>query len=589
MAGEVAAVGGVAADGEGGQLLAVEQPGLAGVAHADGGQERVGRLDVAGVGAELVDGGVRADVPVGLVRAAHPGRRDGGRRAQVQGQLAVRELHGGERRHRGALRADGGREAAQRLVGELHGGRGRGTGGVQGHLDRRELGRRGGDRAAGRPVPVAGAATGPQGHEQCPGQQDAPAGQTGEDPGRVEDRVVSFVDLVDVGGRRRRLLGLGRRPRARRSPGPRSRGRPAAPPRPAGRPAAAGPRARRASRACPRAAAGAAVGRPGRRLGAGDVELPADVDDVGVGQLGPAGLGDAGGGLVDLGPAVGVAELLLGDLAEGVGGLHRVVVRRCPAVERGQFEHPAGLEEARLRAEEVAVELGDLLVAGTVAEVVLGDRPQALPRLHSVVDGLALALLLRLDLDVLLGGCLVGGTGVDRSHRHRRRGGRGDRGCLGGDGRGDEQQGGQADEAAGCGLRAAQARQLGRLDLAEPGDGLHDQAQRHEGPRDPADHLEQAEDERAVVGRQERVLDAVQGRDLVRDRAGTDREEQCGQPEDDAEHGKRCSEACESLAQGGMGGRSHLSMPPSARMSRADASPVTCMVSRPMIPRNLLV
>src|SRR3546814_5959721 len=52
VAGEVPAVGGVAADGEGGQLLAVEQPRLAGVAHPDGGQERVGRLDVAGVGAE---------------------------------------------------------------------------------------------------------------------------------------------------------------------------------------------------------------------------------------------------------------------------------------------------------------------------------------------------------------------------------------------------------------------------------------------------------------------------------------------------------------------------------------------------------
>ena len=104
VAGEVAAVGGVAADGERGELLAVQQPGLAGVAHADGGQERVGRLDVAGVGAEVLDRDVRADVPVGLVGAAHPGRRDGGRRAQVQGQLAVRELDGRQRRHRGAPR-----------------------------------------------------------------------------------------------------------------------------------------------------------------------------------------------------------------------------------------------------------------------------------------------------------------------------------------------------------------------------------------------------------------------------------------------------------------------------------------------------
>jgi hypothetical protein len=445
----------------------------------------------------------------------------------VQGQLAVPELHGSERRHRGALRADGGREAAQRLVRELHGRRCRGTGGVQGHLDRRELRRRRGDRAAGRPVPVAGAAAGPQGHEQRPGQQDAPAGQTGEDPRRVEDRVVSVVDLVDVGGRRRRLLGLGRRVGhgrlgylghlrlvgdrrlllGRRVDGPLVLG-------------AGGRLGLDVARLL---VPGVVVTTP--LLGAGDVELPADVDDVGVGQLGPAGLGDAGGGLVDLGPAVGVAELLLGDLAEGVGGLHRVVVRRCPAGERGQLEYPTGLEEARLRAEEVAVEFDELLVAGTVAEVVLGDRPQALPRLHSVVDGLALALLLRLDLDVLLGGCLVGGTGVDMSHRHRRRGGRGDRGWLGGDGRGDEQQSGEADEAACCGLRPAKARQLGRLDLAEPCDGLHDQAQRHEGPRDPADHLEQAEDEGAVVGRHERGLDAVQGRDVVRDWAGTDREE----------------------------------------------------------------
>ena len=187
VAGEVAAVGGVAADGQRGELLAVQQPGLACVAHADGGQQRVGRLDVAGVGAELLDRGVRADMPVGLVGAAHPGRRDGGRRAQVQRQLAFRELHGRERRHRVALRAGRGREAPQGLVGELHGGHRGGARHVQGHLHRRQLGRRGSDRAAGRPVAEPGPPTRPQRHQQRPGQQDAPAGETGEDPRRVED------------------------------------------------------------------------------------------------------------------------------------------------------------------------------------------------------------------------------------------------------------------------------------------------------------------------------------------------------------------------------------------------------------------
>src|SRR5690606_19389478 len=133
-----------------------------------------------------------------------------------------------------------------------------------------------------------------------------------------EDRVVGVVDLVDVGSRRRRLLGLGRCVVRH------------------GRLGHLGLRddrglflGRWVDR---RVLLGRWVDRllvfvAGWCLGSGDVELPADVDDVGVGQLGSAGLGDAGGGLVDLGPAVGVAELLLGDLAEGVAGLYAVLMR----------------------------------------------------------------------------------------------------------------------------------------------------------------------------------------------------------------------------------------------------------------------
>ena len=124
-------------------------------------------------------------------------------------------------------------------------------------------------------------------------------------------------------------------------------------------------------------------------LGAGDVEGPADVDDVGVGQLGAARLGDAGGGVVDLHVAVGVAELLLGDVAEGVRRLHGVGVGLgVGARQRGELEHPSGLEEAGAGAEQVAVELDDLLVPRPVTEVLVGDRPQALPRPDRVADRL---------------------------------------------------------------------------------------------------------------------------------------------------------------------------------------------------------
>ena len=94
-----------------------------------------------------------------------------------------------------------------------------------------------------------------------------------------------------------------------------------------------------------------------------------------------------------------------------------------------------------------------------------------------------------------------------------------------------------------------------------------------------------ARDQGAVVGCKECVLDALQGRRLVGDRVGSDREKEGRQADDDAEDGDRGEEPGQPLAQGG---RSHRSMPPWARMSRADASPVTLIESSPMIPKNLL-
>ena len=62
------------------------------------------------------------------------------------------------------------------------------------------------------------------------------------------------------------------------------------------------------------------------RVLGGEVEFPADVDDVGVGEAAAAGLVDAAAGLVDLGVAVGVAEVVEGDLAEDVALLDGVAL-----------------------------------------------------------------------------------------------------------------------------------------------------------------------------------------------------------------------------------------------------------------------
>ncbi len=120
-------------------------------------------------------------------------------------------------------------------------------------------------------------------------------------------------------------------------------------------------------------------------VGAGlrDGEGPADVDDVGVGEVASVGLGEVAGRLDDAGVGAGVAVVVEGDLAEGVPLADGVAGRRSGGGRRdrvlveGEVEGPAGFEEAvALAVEQPGVEGGDLGVAASVAQLLLGDRPQ---------------------------------------------------------------------------------------------------------------------------------------------------------------------------------------------------------------------
>ena len=79
-------------------------------------------------------------------------------------------------------------------------------------------------------------------------------------------------------------------------------------------------------------------------MAVGDVELPPDVDDVGVGEVDAAGLADAGGRAEDLGVAGGVAEPVECELAQDVALLHRVLLVLRSALGRGgpAFGHDLG-------------------------------------------------------------------------------------------------------------------------------------------------------------------------------------------------------------------------------------------------------
>ncbi|MER6958890.1 hypothetical protein [Streptomyces sp. NPDC000618] len=147
-----------------------------------------------------------------------------------------------------------------------------------------------------------------------------------------------------------------------------------------------------------------AVPRGGGLIGlvAGDGDLLSRVDEVGVGDGGQAvRLRCAPAGLEQSGPLVAVAEFFLRDLRQVVarvdgddvravlGGSGRAVARlRADASRRGggvgHLQSPAGLQEA-VRAEDLTVghgaalvQAGDLPPPLAVAQLLLGDAPQAL-------------------------------------------------------------------------------------------------------------------------------------------------------------------------------------------------------------------
>ena len=320
--GEVGGVGGVPGEGEG-VVLAVEQPGVAGVGGADGDQQRVGGglvRDELAQGLRVGGGGQRPGAPVAQVSPRGGQRVAALLRWRV---MSVRgELDGGELGHGLAVPGPGGREAAQGVVEELDGWGGDRAEGGQGLLHRgqragvgwRWCGRGGGAAAARRGVGAAGSTWTRPGRARRPGRRAATARapQLGSAAG-----VLGWSGLAGLGcggptgrGRCRGCVGAGGALVGLcRGPG------------------GGGPgRGREGVRLRPGRLGGG--GRPARSLWLpcvlGDGQGPPDVDDVRVAQVRPAGLGDVPGGVEDLGVAAGVAELLVGDAGQGVALLHRV-------------------------------------------------------------------------------------------------------------------------------------------------------------------------------------------------------------------------------------------------------------------------
>ena len=240
-----------------------------------------------------------------------------------------------------------------------------------------------------------------------------------------------------------------------------------------------------------------------------DLQRPAGADQVRVGEAVAVGLDDVVAGLDDLGEAGPLVEVLLGQVPQGVPRFDGdgLVLRRSVHVGwgfvDGQPQLPAGLEESGAVAQDVAVEVVDLPPPVAVAEFCLRDRPQRLPALDRVRP-------------CRWGGrlCDLGGRRRRRGGQRRRRGGSGGRGRgkvdggLGGCGRGcpgthrkgDEEHRRRGHQPPGGTLRQGQAGEPGCADTADPRRGLHEDAQRQEGPRGPGGGLHQPQQQGPVVG-----------------------------------------------------------------------------------------
>ena len=314
----------------------------------------------------------------------------------------------------------------------------------------------------------------------------------------------------------------------------------------------------------------------------GDGELPPRPDQVRVGQVRPIRLHRRLGCLEDLGVARRVAELVLGDLGQGVARPHDVLLGRALAlVWRGGFvrnlQHGASGDEVWPPVQHALVELDDLWVAHTIAEQPLGDLPQAVAALDGVVDGRLLALHRRNSRD---GRNLCGDLPSGRVRDGRSGGGVDGRGRERRDdhGRSHEEQCSHGDELAGGPLGKREARDRGSGQSPELRHCFDGDGNGHDRPGDPRHEGEDDQGEGPVVRAGEQAPQLAQVRIPGRSTDGEEGGWEADHEQDQQDGGCQALEpVTESV---------HCSVPPRVRTRRAEASPVTIMLLRPTTLRN---
>ncbi len=301
--------------------------------------------------------------------------------------------------------------------------------------------------------------------------------------------------------------------------------------------------------------------------GGGDLQLPAGVDLVGVGQGPPVGLADVLVRVGDLGVVLGVAEFVLGDVGEGLARPHRVgrVLggggarglglgsarvgrgRRCGV--GGQAQGPTGLQDGGVGGDDGAVGLAYALVGfddpmpvDAAAQALLGDVPESVAVLdlvdRALPGGVGPICGLRLGVRAGRRGC--------RGHGHRRDGGSGSRGGhRGARGQQDEDS---ADEGTGQLLGPAEQADPGSPDMAQRCARLQHYGDHEGDPAVPADEGDRAQEQLAGVGAGERGGDLIKARDVVGQDA--DAEQHGGDAGQDGDQG---DEREERAGDGGCG------------------------------------
>ena len=319
-------------------------------------------------------------------------------------------------------------------------------------------------------------------------------------------------------------------------------------------------------------------------------DLPTRPDQVRVGQRHAVGLHGVAGCLEELGVAHRVAEPRLGDLRQGVPGLHDVLLGGTVGVDLRRLvrhlQHGAGHDEVGAPVQDPLVQVDDLGEPGAITEQAFGDLPQAVAAFDRVVDrrphrrwrvcagkeGRSLGEEGR-NLD----GCESRRFEDGRSHgtgwRSRERRDHG--------GSSNEQQCRRRDQLAHRPLWSAESRQCRSRETADLRDDFQDEGDRDDQPCQPRHARDDDHRERPVVGAGQQ---APKRAEIGPPGSGTDADEQERHPGDEKQEGERGRETANTLGKRGL---SHCSLPPRLRMSRAEAVLVTVRSPMPMKLRNL--